>query len=80
MARYARGGKGVDQTIGAFLIEAMHPVAQRLTIHATDSRYRSGRCREWIKVKNRAHPVAHYDRLLSHQPSTIFLCPELDAD
>jgi bifunctional non-homologous end joining protein LigD len=21
-----------------------------------DSRYRSGRCREWIKVKNRAHP------------------------
>jgi ATP-dependent DNA ligase len=26
-------------------------VAQR-----RDSRYRSGRCREWIKVKNRAHP------------------------
>jgi ATP-dependent DNA ligase len=22
-----------------------------------DSRYRSGRCREWIKVKNRAHPA-----------------------
>jgi ATP-dependent DNA ligase len=22
-----------------------------------DSRYRSGRCREWIKVKNRAHPT-----------------------
>ena len=22
-----------------------------------DSRYRSGRCREWIKVKNHAHPV-----------------------
>jgi ATP-dependent DNA ligase len=23
-----------------------------------DSRYRSGRCREWIKVKNRAHPAS----------------------
>ena len=22
-----------------------------------DSRYRSGRCRKWIKVKNRAHPA-----------------------
>jgi ATP-dependent DNA ligase len=22
-----------------------------------DSRYRSGQCREWIKVKNRAHPA-----------------------
>jgi bifunctional non-homologous end joining protein LigD len=22
-----------------------------------DSRYRSGRCSEWIKVKNRAHPA-----------------------
>jgi ATP-dependent DNA ligase len=22
-----------------------------------DSRYRSGQCREWIKVKNRTHPA-----------------------
>ena len=22
-----------------------------------DSRYRSGRCREWIKIKNPAHPA-----------------------
>jgi ATP-dependent DNA ligase len=22
-----------------------------------DSRYRSGRCRDWIKVKNMAHPA-----------------------
>jgi ATP-dependent DNA ligase len=30
-----------------------------------DSRYRSGRCREWVKIKNPAHPAdwaRHADR------------------
>jgi ATP-dependent DNA ligase len=27
-----------------------------------DSRYRSGRCREWLKVKNHKHPA--YERAL----------------
>ena len=30
-----------------------------------DSRYRSGRCREWIKVKNRAHPAVERAMLIA---------------
>ena len=30
-----------------------------------DSRYRSGRCREWIKIKNPAHPVIERAMLIA---------------
>ena len=30
-----------------------------------DSRYRSGRCREWIKVKNPAHPAIERAMLIA---------------
>jgi bifunctional non-homologous end joining protein LigD len=30
-----------------------------------DSRYRSGRCREWIKVKNMAHPAIERAMLIA---------------
>jgi ATP-dependent DNA ligase len=30
-----------------------------------DSRYRSGRCREWIKIKNPAHPAIERAMLIA---------------
>jgi ATP-dependent DNA ligase len=30
-----------------------------------DSHYRSGRCREWIKIKNRAHPAIERAMLIA---------------
>jgi bifunctional non-homologous end joining protein LigD len=30
-----------------------------------DSRYRSGRCREWVKVKNLAHPAIERATLIA---------------
>jgi ATP-dependent DNA ligase len=30
-----------------------------------DSRYHSGRCREWIKLKNRAHPAIERAMLIA---------------
>jgi ATP-dependent DNA ligase len=30
-----------------------------------DSHYRSGRCREWIKIKNRAHPAIERATLIA---------------
>jgi ATP-dependent DNA ligase len=30
-----------------------------------DSRYRSGRCRDWIKLKNRSHPAIEHAMLMS---------------
>ncbi len=30
-----------------------------------DSRYRSGRCREWIKIKNPAHPAMERAMLIA---------------
>ena len=30
-----------------------------------DSRYRSGRCRDWIKLKNRAHPAIERAMLIA---------------
>jgi ATP-dependent DNA ligase len=36
-----------------------------------DSRYRSGRCREWIKVKNRAHPAFERAMLIALNKRTV---------
>ena len=30
-----------------------------------DSRYQSGRCREWIKIKNKAHPAIERAMLIA---------------
>ena len=36
-----------------------------------DSRYRSGRCREWIKVRNRAHPAFERAMLIALNKRTV---------
>jgi len=41
-------------------LHACRTVAKR-----SDSRYRSGRCREWIKIKNPAHPAIERAMLIA---------------
>ena len=48
----------VEDTDGAVVFrQACVMGLEGIVAKRRDSRYRSGRCREWIKVKNRAHPA-----------------------
>ena len=48
----------VEDTDGAVVFrQACVMGLEGIVSKGRDSRYRSGRCREWIKVKNRAHPA-----------------------
>jgi hypothetical protein len=41
------------------------PAKVELVAKRRDSRYRSGRCREWIKIKNPAHPAIERAMLIA---------------
>jgi ATP-dependent DNA ligase len=48
----------VEDTDGAVVFrQACIMGLEGIVAKRRDSRYRLGRCREWIKVKNRAHPA-----------------------
>jgi ATP-dependent DNA ligase len=48
----------VEDTDGALVFrQACVMGLEGIVAKRRDSRYRSGRCREWFKVKNRAHPA-----------------------
>jgi ATP-dependent DNA ligase len=40
-------------------------VLKAIVAKRVDSRYRSGRCREWIKIKNPAHPAIERAMLIA---------------
>ena len=48
----------IDGTDGAVVFRAACNMGlEGIVAKRRDSRYRSGRCRDWVKIKNIAHPA-----------------------
>jgi hypothetical protein len=59
-------------------LHACRTVAKR-----SDSRYRSGRCREWIKIKNPAHPAIERAMLVAQSKQAaarVIPCPPMTSE
>jgi bifunctional non-homologous end joining protein LigD len=42
---------------GIFMSDFARPASEGLVSKRSDRPYRGGRCKDWIKVKNRKHPA-----------------------
>jgi ATP-dependent DNA ligase len=47
----------LSEHIADALCSGRHVSLEGIVVKRRDSYYHSGRCREWIKLKNRAHPA-----------------------